>query len=163
MAKAHVPTEQDAIEATRIVLAGLARGDDVPDLAKELVALNPNKDKFVSDALLGLGADVLDLAGVSRERPIVHERLRDRFLPECEFVGRQNRKFQYALLCIGALRGGIKVDLAEELYWWRTDDFWHYALCAFVAWTRAAADHAGISIAVICERLAALHSVELRA
>lgn len=163
MAKTKRPTEQDAVEAKRIVLAGLVRGDDVPDLATQLHPLHPKDNTFPGEVLLGLGADALDIAGASREQPLAYAGIRDRFLPECEFRGRDNRKLQYALLAVGALRGGIELDLLDEVIWWQTDDFWYYALCAYVAWTRAAADRAGLSVRDTCEQLAADHHVDLGA
>jgi hypothetical protein len=163
MAKTKRPTEQDAAEAKRIVLTGLARGDDVPDLATLLYPLHPKNNTFPGEVLLGLGADALEITGASREQPLAYEGIRDRFLPECEFRGRDNRKLQYALLAVGALRGGIELDLLDEVIWWQTDDFWYYALCACVAWTRAATDRAGLSIKDACERLATDHGVDLRA
>ena len=50
------------------------------------------------------------------------------------------RKFQFAALCAGALGGGLKFDVLEEVYWWRTDDFWRYALFATGAIIRARAE-----------------------
>ena len=163
MPKAQRPTEQDAADATRIVLAGLARGEDVPELAKQLVALHPKNNTFPGEVFIGLGADVLDLIAPSRQNPIPYEAIRDRYLPECEFRGRDNRKLQYTLLCVAALRGGIELDLLDEVYWWQTDNFWYYALCAFAAWTRAAAEHAGTTVPVICQRVAAQHDCTLPA
>ncbi len=32
-----------------------------------------------------------------------------------------------------ALNGGLEADLLDEVVWWRTDDFWQYALYAAVA------------------------------
>lgn len=161
MVKSRRPTDQDTVEAKRIVLAGLTRGDSVPDLAMRLAPLHPKNNTFPGEILLGLAADALELAGASREAPLAYQGVRDRFLTECEFRGRENRKLQYALLAVGALRGGIKLDLLDEVSWWQTDDFWYYALCAFVAWTRAAADRAGTPEAVMCRQLAALHDVDL--
>ncbi len=160
MAKAEGTTEQIEAATRRIVIEGLARGDDVPALAKQLSEHDPRGIPFAGALLIGLGADVLEMVDASRERPVAHEGLKDRFLPECEFVGRQNRKLQYALLCVGATRGGVDVDFAEELYWWRTDDFWYYAPCAVVAWTRASAYYADLSVTEICDRLAVLHNVK---
>ncbi len=163
MAKTKRPTEQDAAETKRIVLQGLARGDDVPELATQLEPLHPKDSTFPGEVLLGLGADALDVAGASREQPLAHEGIRDRFLPECEFRGRGPRKLRYALLAVGAVRGGIELDLLDEVGWWQTDDFWYYALCAFVAWTRAVADRTGLAVKEVCERLAASHQVDLGA
>lgn len=43
-------------------------------------------------------------------------------------------------LAIGASRVGIDPDLLDEITWWRTDDFWLYALAAAVAIIRACSD-----------------------
>lgn len=40
------------------------------------------------------------------------------------------------------------------MIWWRTDDFWRYALCAAVALIRACAERQGIIVAAFAERLA---------
>ncbi len=62
------------------------------------------------------------------------EGLRERFLPEFAFRGRQNKKLQYAVLAAAALQGGTEPDLLDEVAWWQTDDFWQYALFAAVAY-----------------------------
>ena len=56
-----------------------------------------------------LAADVLEIAGAIRKDPIQYEGLRETYLPECKFRGKNNRKIQYAILhkCIGA-PGGAK-------------------------------------------------------
>ncbi|HVV38675.1 MAG TPA: hypothetical protein VHC63_18855 [Acidimicrobiales bacterium] len=157
------PTEQDAAEAKRVVLEGLARGDDVPGLATQLAPLHPKNNTFPGEVLLNLGADAIDLAGASRDEPLAYEGVRERFLPECEFFGRDDRKLRYALLAVAAVRGGVELDLLDEVIWWQTDDLWYYALCACVAWIRAAADRAGLSIKIACERLAADDGIDLGA
>ncbi len=73
------------------------------------------------------------------------EGLRERFLPERTFRGRQNHKLQYAVLAAAALHGGTEPDLLDEVAWWQADDFWQYALFAAVAYIRAAASRAGIT------------------
>lgn len=143
------------------MLAGLAAGRDTHELARDLVELHPAHDTFPGEVLLALAADVLEVAGVARERPIPYEGIRDRYLPECEFHGRENRKLQYALLCVGALRGGIELDVADEVYWWQTDDFWRYALYAFVAWSRAAGEYSKLSVSDVCQQVAVLRGVSL--
>jgi hypothetical protein len=51
------------------------------------------------------------------------EGLRERFLPECTFHGRQNTRLQYAVLAAAALHGGTEPDLLDEAAWWQADDF----------------------------------------
>ena len=70
------------------------------------------------------------------------------------FRGRQNKKYQYAVLVAAALRGGTDPDLLDEVAWWQTDDFWQYALFATVAYIRAAANRVGVPVRQVCQDLA---------
>ena len=83
------------------------------------------------------------LAGTARAIPArVHVR------------GRQNKKFQYAVLAAAALHGGTEPDLLDEVAWWQTDDFWQYGLFAAVGYIRAAASRAGVPVRQACQDLA---------
>jgi hypothetical protein len=75
-------------------------------------------------------------------------------LPERAFRGRQNSKFQYAVLAAAALHGGTEPDLLDEVAWWQADDFWQYALFAAVAYIRAAASRVGVPVRQACQDLA---------
>src|ERR1017187_6176960 len=86
--------------------------------------------------------------------PLALERMPERFLPECAFRGRQDKRLQFAVLAAAALRGGAEPDLLDEVAWWQTDDFWQYALYAAVAYTRAAASRAGVPVRRVCQELA---------
>jgi hypothetical protein len=99
-------------------------------------------DRVARDA-----ADTLNWCRASLANLLPLEGLRERFLPECTFRGRQNTKLQYAVLAAAALHGGTEPDLLEEVAWWQTDDFWQYALFAAVACIRAAASRAGVPCA----------------
>jgi hypothetical protein len=134
------PTPQDAAIARRLLLDGLARGSDVAEVAGELALLHPRNDTFPGEVFLHLAADALDWCGASRADPLALEGIRDRFLPESAFRGRQNHKLQFAILAAATRRGGTEPDLLEEVAWWQTDDFWQYALYAAVAYIRAAPD-----------------------
>jgi len=101
-----------------------------------------------------LAAGALDWCGASRADPLPLEGLRERFLPESTFRGRQNAKLQYAVLAAAALHGGTEPDLLDEVAWWQTDDFWQYALFAAVAYIRAAASRAGVPVSQACQDLA---------
>jgi hypothetical protein len=79
--------------------------------------------------------------------------LRERYLPECAFRGRQNAKLQYAVLAAAAVHGGTEPDLLEEVAYWQTDDFWQYAMYAAVAYIRAAASRAGVPVRQACQDL----------
>src|SRR5215471_17612004 len=116
--------------------------------------LHPRDNTFPGEVFLRLAADALDWCGASRANPLTLEGIRERFLPECAFRGRQNKKLQYAVLAAAALHGGTEPDLLDEVAWWQTDDFWQYALFATIAYIRAAASQAGVPTAQACQELA---------
>jgi hypothetical protein len=149
----NLPTPQDAATARRILLDGLARESEVSELVGELAALHPRNSTFPGEVFLHVAVDVLDWCGASRADPLALEGMRERFLPECAFRGRQNKKLQFAILAAAALRGGTEPDLLGEVAWWQTDDFWQYALYAVVAYIRAAADRAGVPVRQACQDL----------
>jgi len=148
------PAPEDAATARRVVFDGLARGARVVELLGELEPLHPRNDTFPGEVFLGLAADALDWCRASRADPLPLEGLRERFLPETSFRGRQHKKFQYAFLAAAALGGGTEPDLLEEVAWWQTDDFWEYALYAAAAYIRAAASKTGAPISQVCRELA---------
>ena len=115
----------------------LARDSEVSELAGELAPLHPRNNTFPGEVLLHVAVDVLDWCGASRADPLALEGMQERFLPECTFHGRQNKKLQFAILAAAALRGGTEPDLLDEVAWWQTDDFWQYALYAAVTYIRA--------------------------
>jgi hypothetical protein len=149
-----LPTPQDAATARRILLSGLAQGTEVAGLAGELAPLHPRDNTFPGEVFLGVAADALDWCGASRAGPLALAGMRERFLPECAFRGRQDKKLQFAILAAAALRGGAEPDLLDEVAWWQTDDFWQYALYAAVAYIRAAAGRAGVPVRQVCQELA---------
>ena len=139
--------------ARQALLDGLAR-DDIFELVTELAPLHPRDSTFPGEVFLRPAADALDWCGASRSGPLLVEGLREQFLPECTFRGRQNHKLQYALLAAAALHGGTRPDLLDEVAWWQTDDFWQYALFATVAYIRAAVGRAGVPVRQVCQDLA---------
>jgi hypothetical protein len=147
------PTAEDAVTARRVLLGGLARNVGIFELASELAVLHSRDDTFPGEVFLRVAADALDLCGTSRADPLPLERLREQFLPEPAFRGRDNKKFQYTVLAAAALHGGTELDLLDEVSWWQTDDFWQYALFAAVAFIRAAASRAAISVPQACQEL----------
>jgi len=148
------PTPEDAATARRILLDGLARDAQVFELLGELEPLHPRNDTFPGEVFLRLAADALDWCRASRTNPLPLEGLRERFLPEVSFRGRQNKKFQYAVLAAAALHGGTEPDLLAEVAWWQTDDLWECALYAAAAYIRAAASHSGVPVRQACQDLA---------
>src|SRR5215472_9013826 len=147
------PTPEDAMTARRALLDGLARDADIFDVMSGLEPLHPRNDTFPGEVFLHLAADALAWCGAIRAEPLPLEGLRERFLPECTFRGRQNAKLQYAVLAAAAVHGGTEPDLLEEVAWWQTDDFWQYALYAAVAYIRAAASRAGVPVRQACQDL----------
>jgi len=148
------PTSQDKATARRVLLDRLARDADIAGIAGELAPLHPRSNTFPGEVFLDLAADALDWCGASRADPLALEGMRERFLPECAFRGRQHKKLQFAVLAAAALRGGTEPDLLAEVAWWQTDDFWQYALYAAVAYIRAAAGRAGVPVRQACQELA---------
>jgi hypothetical protein len=153
MPAGKLPTPQDAAAARRIVLDGLARDADIHELVRELEPWHPRHNTFPGEVFLQLAADALQWCGASQEEPLALEGIQERFLPECTFRGRENHKFQFAVLAAAALHGGAEPDLLAEVAWWQTDDFWQYALFAAVAYIRAAADKASVPIRQACPQL----------
>jgi hypothetical protein len=149
-----LPTPQDTATARRVLLGGLAQGTEVAELVGELAPLHPRNNTFPGEVFLGVAADALDWCGASRADPLALEGMPERFLPECAFRGRQNKKLQFAILAAAALRGGAEPDLLDEVAWWQTDDFWQYALYAAVAYIRAAAGRSGVPMRQACQELA---------
>jgi hypothetical protein len=150
----NLPTPQDAGTARRILLDGVARDSEVAELVGELAPLHPRNNTFPGEVFLHVAVDVLDWCGASRADPLALEGMRERFLPECTFRGRQNKKLQFAILAAAALRGGTEPDLLDEVAWWQTDDFWQYALYAATAYIRAAAGRTGVPVRQVCQELA---------
>ncbi len=148
------PTPQDAATARRILLDGMARDTGVSELAGQLAPLHPRDDTFPGEVLLQVAADALDWCEASRADPLALEGMPQRFLPECAFRGRPNKKLQFAVLAAAALHGGAEPDLLDEVAWWQTDDFWQYALYAAAAYIRAAASRAGVPVRQVCQDLA---------
>jgi hypothetical protein len=155
------PTEDDRLEAIRRLLSGLAGGADVHELTAFIADLHPKNNTFPGEVFMGLAADALEVAGATREKPITYEGLRETYLPECEFRGRENRKVQYAILTSAAVRGGLEPDLLDEVVWWQNDDYWRYALYATVAIIRASAERQGVSVVRLVEQLIERHGVAL--
>jgi hypothetical protein len=147
------PTPKDTVTARQILLDGLARDVDIFELESALVPLHPQDNTFPGEVFLRLGGDALGWCGASRADPLPLEGLRERFLPECTFRGRQNKKFQDAVLAAAALHGGTAPDLLEEVAWWQRDELWQYALFAAVAYIRAAASRVGVPVRQACQDL----------
>jgi hypothetical protein len=139
--------------ARRALLDGLARDADIFEVLSGLAPLHPRNDTFPGEVFLDLAADALEWCVASRAEPLPLEGLRERFLPEVTLRGRQNAKLQYAVLAAAGVHGGTEPDLLDEVASWQTDDFWHYAMYAAVAYIRAAASRAGVPVRQACQDL----------
>ena len=73
-------------------------GIPIFELVTKLAPLHPRDSTFPGEVFLRPAADALDWCGASRSGPLLVEGLREQFLPEGTFRGRQNHKLQYALL-----------------------------------------------------------------
>jgi len=147
------PAPEDTVTARRVLLDGLARDAGIFELVSELAPLHPRDNTFPGEVFIRVAQDALDWCGASRADPLPLEGLRERFLPECTFRGRENTKFQYAVLAAAALHGGTEPDLLAEVAWWQADGFWQDALFAAVADIRAAASRAGVPARQACQDL----------
>jgi len=148
------PTAEDTVTVRRVLLDGLTHDADIFELATELAPLHPRDNTFPGEVFLDVAADALDWCGASPADPLPLDGLRERFLPECTFRGRESKKLQYAVLAAAALHGGTQPDLLDEVAWWQTDDFWQYALFAAAAYVRAAASRLGVPVGQACQQLA---------
>jgi hypothetical protein len=108
------PTAQDTATARRLLLDGLAQGTGIFELVSELAPLHPRNNTFPGEVFLRLAADVLDRAAASRTDPVALEGIRERFLPECNFRGREKRKLQFAALSAAALNGGSSLTYSTR-------------------------------------------------
>ena len=88
--------------ARQTLLDGLARDVGIFELVSELTPLHPRDNTFPGEVFLRLAADALDWCGASRACPLPLEGLRERFLPECTFRGREKHEAPVR----GAGRGG---------------------------------------------------------
>ena len=147
------PRPEHRSEAARRLFSGLTRGDDVFELATAIADLHPKDNTFPGEVFIPIAVDALDAAGINRDAPLLYEGLREEYLAECRLRGRDNKKIQFAVLAIGATRGGIEPDLLDEVVWWQTDDFWWFALAAAVAVIRSCADRLGEPVPTFVARL----------
>jgi hypothetical protein len=134
-------TEEDEHEAVQRLLVGLSSGQDVFELSATISELHRKNEKFPGEVYVRLAAEVLADTRAAGAGPIEYEGLREVHLEEVELRGKENRKFQYAVLC--------------------TDDFWRYALLATVALIRAGATARQVPVGDVVAELAHRRSVKL--
>ena len=143
------PRQDEAIRS--IVLDFLADGRSVDDIANSLRPLHNERSTYPASALMQLAADAYLACGSSRTDPLEIDGLAERLLPEDPAsgnVGHSKRRH-----CV---QGAILVAAGaepEDTGWWSTDDLWRHALDAVVVFIRAAAEHQGTTVAVLCASL----------
>ncbi len=155
MSPGHKPTDEEARHSAEVLLGAVETGGDIFDALEEVRPLHPKDNTFPGEVFVALAADALAEGGVSRDQPVSEDALGKRYLPECQFRGRDNRQIRYAVLAAAAVHGGVELDLLEEVAYWASDDFWTYAGLAAVAWARAVADQRNIPLTDLCTRLRA--------
>jgi hypothetical protein len=149
------PTDEDYVDAVRLVLIGLATGEDQDSIMDRLGQLHFPNNTFPAEVLLELAAEAIGESGATQVEPIEYEGIRERHLLEYEFRGKsQQHKSHYALMAAAMIRAGIYPDLLDEAYGWGIEDMWRYAFYALVAYARAASERTGRSLEEIAAALA---------
>src|SRR5882672_11755865 len=98
MAAKKRPGDAERREAIEVALSGIAAGGDLGELVFELRELHPRNNTFPGEVLLELAADAIEESGASRGDPIDYEDIRERYLPEAKFRGRnEHHRSHYAL------------------------------------------------------------------
>ena len=162
MAPRKQPTPEDRSDAVQLVLAGLASGQDVDPILEKLGASHIRHNTFPAVELLELASDAIDESGATTAEPIDFENIRDRFLPEHQFSGKnQHYKSKYAISAAAMIHGGVYPDLLADAAWWQTDDLWIYSFYALLIFIRAAAERTGRSVEEVASSIADRRLVRL--
>jgi hypothetical protein len=163
MAAKKGPSDEDRADVVRLVLFGLATGEDLDSIQDRLGQAHLRNNTFPAEVLLELAAEAIRESGASQAEPIEYEGIRERYLSEYEFRGKsQHRKSHYALTASAMIRAGIYPDLLGEVYW-GIEDMWSYAFLALVAYTRAASERTGRSVEEVAAALAERQGITLPA
>jgi hypothetical protein len=164
MATRTGPSNDEHVDAVRLVLFGLATGEDHDSIMDQLGQLHLPRDTFPAEVLLELAAEAIAESGASQAEPIGYEGIRERYLSEYEFRGKsQQHKSHYALTAAAMIRAGIYPDLLDEAYGSGIEDMWTYAFYALVVYSRAASERTGRSLEEIATSLAEHQGITLAA
>ena len=162
MAAPHRLTDDDRHRAIAIALSGLARGDDLGDIAARLEPLHPRHDTFPGELLLDLAADAIGVSGAYRQAPLEFEHIRERHLPDgIAHTKAQHHKSKFALRAAAMLHGAVDPGLLDEVQRWRTDDLWYWSLEALAAYIRAAAERTNQTVEFVSRRIADARGIAL--
>ena len=146
----------------KVVLSGLAHGPDLDDIAPDVGVNFREHNLYPGDVLLDLAADIIQASGASRDRPLDPDQMRRRLLPEDRAHNcAQHYKAEYAIRAAAMIAAGVDPALLDNAGRWRMNDLWHWSLEAVVVYARAAAEHADVSVADICARVAERHGISL--
>ena len=146
-------------QAQLAVLAAMQRGEDLDGLT-QAVAPSEVPHWFTPDvAILELAVTALELATPAGADRLVYEDLRERYLPEVQFRGRnEHRNSQYALYAAASMRGGLEPDLLNDAGWWQTR-LWTSAVCGLLIYARAAAERQDTTVEQIARDIAERHQL----
>ena len=152
-------TDRDVLhrQAQAAALTALIAGEPVSVLL-DAVAGSDVRGWFTPDvAVLELAATALELACPADAEPLQYEGLRERYLPEMQFRGRNDHhRSQYALYAAACMRGGLQPDLLNDAGLW-DPRLWVYAVYALVIYCRAAAERRHTQVADVALDLADRH------
>lgn len=123
------------------------------ELIESVRDLQQKHNTFPGEIYLRVGAAALDAADLGSGNALDEEGLLGRFLPEARFRGRQNHRIRYALIAPAAWRGGLAVDLLEEVTYWPIESYWEYQLMASVALLRCCAARQSESVEDFAEQV----------
>jgi hypothetical protein len=162
MAPRKQPSPEDRNDAIQIVLAGLASGQDFDQILERLGALHIRHNTFPAEELLELTSDAIDESGATTAEPIDFAGIRERFLPEHHFSGKnQHYKSKYAISAAAMIHGGVYPDLLDDAAWWQTDDLWVYSFYALLIFIRTASHRTGRSVEQVAVSIADRRLVRL--
>jgi len=162
MAPRKQPKPEHRSDTVKIVLTGLASGQDVDRIFDQLGALHIRNDTFPAEELLEFASDAIDESGATTAEPIDFENIWERFLPEHQFSGKnQHYKSKYAISAAAMIHGGVYPDLLYDAAWWQTDDLWAYSFHALLIFIRAAAERTGRSVEEVAVSIADRRLVRL--
>jgi|ERR1022692_1902507 hypothetical protein len=162
MAPRKQTTPEDRRDAVLTTLNGLASAQEFDSIIEKLDALHVRHDTFPAEELLELASDAIDESGATASDPIDFEKIRERFLPEHRFSGKnQHYKSKYAISAAAMIHGGVYPDLLDDAAWWQTDDLWVYSFFALLIFIRAAAERTGRSLEEVALSIADRRMVRL--
>ena len=132
------------------------------DVLERLGSLHVQHNTFPTEDLLELASDAIEESGATTADPIDFANIRERFLPEHRFSGKnQHYKSKYAISAASMIHGGVYPDLLDDAAWWQTDDLWVYSFFALLIFIRAAAERTGRSAEEVASSIADRRLVRL--